>query len=277
MTTIWNYRGDHRALWAVIASIVASYVLAMRLARWGESWQWVPLALPVAVLLIWFFLARAGVRDLGFPARGDRSSPAAGPLGGAVALLAGAVGAGLVAYGVLGGAGAAELPVIGAGSSGLFAMPGGGSAIAATAVLAACAAAAAEVVFHGALLRLAASRWSPRAAVAVAAGLSVLGLLPLMLTQTEGTWSWLAATACAVLVPSVVLGWAAVRTGALWMSLGWAAGVTGAGAAVLQGWPTQAADAWAAAGAAAAAGVLLILVVLLLERVGPSRSSRHEV
>ena len=117
MITIWNYRGDHRALWAVIASIVASYVLAMRLARWGESWQWVPLALPVAVLLIWFFLARAGVRDLGFPARGDRSSAAAGPLGGAVALLAGAVGAGLVAYGVLGGAGAAELPGIGAGSS----------------------------------------------------------------------------------------------------------------------------------------------------------------
>ena len=102
MTTIWNYRGDHRALWAVIASIVASYVLAMRLARWGESWQWVPLALPVAVLLIWFFLARAGVRDLGFPAPGDRHSAAAGPLGGAAALLAGAMGAGLVAYGVLG-------------------------------------------------------------------------------------------------------------------------------------------------------------------------------
>ena len=49
MTTIWNYRGDDRALWAVIAAIVGSYVLAMRLARWDATWQWVPLALPVAV------------------------------------------------------------------------------------------------------------------------------------------------------------------------------------------------------------------------------------
>ena len=83
MTTIWNYRGDDRALWAVIAAIVGSYVLAMRLARWDATWQWVPLALPVAVLLIWFFLAKAGVRDLGFPAAGVRTSAAAGPLGGA--------------------------------------------------------------------------------------------------------------------------------------------------------------------------------------------------
>ena len=80
MTTIWNYRGDDRALWAVIAAIVGSYVLAMRLARWDATWQWVPLALPVAVLLIWFFLAEAGVRDLGFPAPRDRGSAAAGPL-----------------------------------------------------------------------------------------------------------------------------------------------------------------------------------------------------
>ena len=29
MTTIWNYRGDDRALWAVIAAIVGSVVAAL--------------------------------------------------------------------------------------------------------------------------------------------------------------------------------------------------------------------------------------------------------
>ena len=96
-----------------------------------------------------------------------------------------------------------------------------------------------------------------------------------MLTRSAGTWSWLAASACAVAVLSLTLAWAAVRTRSLWMPLGWAAGLAGTGAAVLQGWPAQALGAWAAAGAAAAAGLLLIPAVLVLERVRPSGSDRR--
>lgn len=268
MTTIWNYRGDDRALWAVIAAIVGSYVLAMRLARWDATWQWVPLALPVAVLLIWFFLAEAGVRDLGFPAPRDRGSAAAGPLGGASALVIGAA---------LGGAGAAVLPLLQGGQPELLGQAAvsrlGGPAVAA--VLAAVAAAALEIVFRGALLRLAIARWSSGTAITVSVLLTVLGLLPVMLTRSAGTWSWLAASACAVAVLSLTLAWAAVRTRSLWMPLGWAAGLAGTGAAVLQGWPAQALGAWAAAGAAAAAGLLLIPAVLVLERVRPSGSERR--
>lgn len=267
MTTIWNYRGRDRALWAVIAAIVGSYVMAMRLARWDEPWQWVPLALPVAVLLIWFFLAKAGVRDLGFPAAGVRTSAAAGPLGGAGALVVGAA---------TGAAGAVVLLMTPSGQSDLLGQAAvsrlGGPWV--VAVLAAIAAAAGEIVFRGALLRLALARWSSGAAIAVSALLAVLGLLPVMLTRSEGTWSWLAASACAVAVQSLALAWAAVRTGALWMPLGWAVGLMAPGAAMLQGWPAHASEAWAAAGAAAGAGVLLIPVVLVLERVRRSGSGR---
>lgn len=78
MTTIWNYRGDDRALWAVIAAIVAPMC-------WPCAWRGgMPpgsgfrFALPVAVLLIWFFLAEAGVRDLGFPRPGIGAAPQPG-------------------------------------------------------------------------------------------------------------------------------------------------------------------------------------------------------
>ena len=127
----------------------------------------------------------------------------------------------------------------------------------------------------GARLRLAIARWSSGTAITVSVLLAVLGLLPVMLTRSAGTWSWLAASACAVAVLSLTLAWAAVRTRSLWMPLGWAAGLAGTGAAVLQGWPAQALGAWAAAGAAAAAGLLLIPAVLVLERVRPSGSERR--
>lgn len=269
MTTIWNHRGDDRALWAVIAAIIGSYVLAMRLARWDATWQWVPVALPIAVLLIWFLLAQASVRDLGFPRRAQQAGAADGPVGGAGALVIGAA---------VGVAGAAALLTARGGGLDLLGPPAGsvlGGSPAVIAALAVVAAAAQEIVFRGALLRLAIARWSPAAAIAVSGLLAVLGLLPMMLTRSAGTWSWLAASACAVLVLGLALAWAAVRTAALWVPLGWAVGVLGAGAAVLQGWPAEAPGAWAAACVAAVAAVALIPVVLVLERWGRPRAGRE--
>ena len=103
-------------------------------------------------------------------------------------------------------------------------------------------------------------------------GKSVPGVSPEQ-RERDGRLAWMIVAGSAVL--SLTLAWAAVRTRSLWMPLGWAAGLAGTGAAVLQGWPAQALGAWAAAGAAAAAGLLLIPAVLVLERVRPSGSERR--
>ncbi|WP_144793902.1 type II CAAX prenyl endopeptidase Rce1 family protein [Kocuria palustris] len=263
MVTIWRYRGDHRALWAVIAAIIASYVLSLRLARWDAPWEWVLVALPIAVLLIWFLLARAPGRALGFPERSQRQSAAQGPLGGLAALvLGGALAA--IAAAVLAGADAVESSgPAGAAASGSAA----GAAAAGPAVIAALWAGAQEVVHRGALLRLAQARWGTATVIGVSGGLSAFGSLPLLLT-TDGTWGWLGARVAGLLVMGLVLAWAAVRTGALWMPLGWHVGAGAAAAAALPSWPAQAIEAWTAAGVVSAGHLLLIPVVLLLERAG---------
>lgn len=264
MVTMWNYRGDHRPLWAVIATIVASYVAALRLARWGEPWEWVLAAQPIAVLLLWFLLAGGTVRQLGFPAAARRRSTADGPAGALVAAAVAAAAIGLSAAALL----AAEATVAVGSFDAQSALRAGAWAV----VIGVFAGALPEeLVYRGALLRLAQQRWRPRAVIGVTGGLFAFGHLPLLLTTGGGSWEWLGARVAELLVLGLVLGWAAVRTGAIWVPLGWHIGSSLVGVFVLQVWSTQTASVWAAAAAAILGHLLLVPTVLVLERIGVRR------
>lgn len=264
MVTMWNYRGDHRPLWAVIATIVASYVAALRLARWGEPWEWVLAAQPIAVLLLWFLLAGGTVRQLGFPAAARRRSTADGPAGALVAAAVAAAAIGLSAAALL----AAEATVAVGSFDAQSALRAGAWAV----VIGVFAGALPEeLVYRGALLRLAQQRWRPRAVIGITGGLFAFGHLPLLLTTGGGSWEWLGARVAELLVLGLVLGWAAVRTGAIWVPLGWHIGSSLVGVFVLQVWSTQTASVWAAAAAAILCHLLLVPTVLVLERIGVRR------
>lgn len=276
MVTIWNHRGAHRALHATIAAIITSYVLALRLARWEQPWEWVLAALLVAVLLIWFLLAKAGVRELGFPEGGSRPLSAS-PVGAAAALLVSAAATGAAAW-LLAGSGSAAAgsatttaaDPAAAGASGMLApgaaltelLPGASLQVLLAAVL--VGAIAHELVYRGALLRLGQARWRRSTVILATAALSAFGGLPLLLTD-DGTWSWLAARICGALVMGLVLSWAAVRTGGLWMPLGWQIGSGLAGVLALHLGHGQVGGDWMATAAGGVVSLLLIPTVLLLD------------
>lgn len=260
---------------AVLAVLVIAPVLCLGLALVGGPWEAVIAVQPLVVLLLWLRVAQGDVRGLGFPGRDgldrhDRRSGAQRPSAGAIALLCAAV--------VTGGAAAVFLATGATAPLGVWLPRAGVFAALGAVVLGVLAAAIPEeLVYRGVLVQLTQPLWPFPLVIGVSGLLFCAAHIPNLLMQS-GSWIWLALRCVQLLVLGTALAWAAVRTGALWIPLGWHAGSNLAGVFVELVWVPQVAALWPVAVISTASSLVVIPLVLLLERhsAHATRSAREE-
>ncbi|WP_181954280.1 CPBP family intramembrane glutamic endopeptidase [Kocuria coralli] len=252
-----------RPLAAVLATLIAALFVSMRMEIRGWPWEAVFFAQPVVVLLIWFLMARRNVPDLGFPPRGrpvtDLRSGAQRPRAFVAALLV---------SGALTAAAGALFLVTGATTPMGVWLPRAAFFGALGALVIGCLATALpeEVVYRGVLVRLSEHRWRPTAVMLASGGLFAAAHAP-NLADHGGSALWVGLRFAELSLFGVALAWAALRTGALWIPLGWHMGSNFAGVFLELVWVPQTVALWPVALTTMAINLAVIPLVLILERL----------
>lgn len=263
-----------RPLAAVLATLVAALFASMRMAIRDWPWEVVFLAQPVVVLLIWFFLAQKNVRDLGFP-RWDQS------VGSARAMRDSAMGAdirsgaqrprafaaALMVAAFLTGLSGAVFLLTGATTPMGVWLPRAAFFAALGAVVIGCLATALpeELVYRGVLVRLAENRW-PAAGVILASGALFSAAHAPNLAAQNGSAAWIGLRFAELLIFGCLMAWAGLRTGSLWLPLGWHMGSNLAGVFIELVWVPQTVALWPVALTSMVLSLGIIPLVFFLER-----------
>lgn len=203
------------ALWIVLAGFAAAFAVGLALRLAGMSSDLAMLLPPIAALTAWFLVARRPWRELGLP----RSRPGPGWRWG------------LVAYALAAAYALAVLLILVPG--GLADAPMDASRILQAALMVVLVAGVAtglaeEVAIRGVLLTLLRERIGAVLAIAASAVLFAIMHIPNMLGWGLEPLGMLSALLGLAAVGGA-LGYLVVRTGSLWMAIGWHAGANGAG------------------------------------------------
>lgn len=179
----------------------------------GLPYETAVLAYPVLGLLIWFGVARRSWGDLVVL----DSSRTAGPLWALLGCLAAFVTATMFI-------GSAEVLSAGSVELGDPAVGDIISAVVLTVLVAVLLTAVPEeLIYRGAFLSLAQGRIRPAAAITASAALFGFAHLPNLLTQETGTTQILLRLLELALF-GALMGWSVLRTGSVWLALGWHSG-----------------------------------------------------
>ncbi|NHU84936.1 CPBP family intramembrane metalloprotease [Kocuria sp. JC486] len=269
-----------RPLAAVLATLIVSLIVSWRMAVRDWPWEIVFLVQPVAVLLIWFLITKRGVLALGFPGwdKSVGSAPAVLPklMGADVrsgAQKLRALWIALLFSGAITGITSALFLVTGATTPMGVWLPRAGlfAALGAVVIGVLATALPEELVYRGVLVRLSESRWHPAVVIAVSSLLfSAAHAANLYSNGGSGHWVLMRLVELAVL--GATLTWASLRTGALWIPLGWHAGANLAGYFVELVWVPQTVALWPVFLTSIATALLVIPLVLVLERLPPKRT-----
>lgn len=273
-----------RPLAVVLMILLAGLFISMRMQIRDWPWEVVIFAQPVLILLVWFLMARRNLFDLGFP-RWDQSvgsspalrekqlgadirSGAQRPRAFFVALLVGAA--------LTGTSGAVFLLTGATTPMGVW-LPRAAVFGALGALVIGCLATALpeELVYRGVLVRLTEQRWAQVAVVLASAGLFSAAHAP-NLAQQGGSGTWIGLRFAELLVFGAVLAWAALRTGSLWIPLGWHMGTNFAGVFIELVWVPQTVALWPVALTSMALSLTVIPVVLVMDRLPGKRKPAWE-
>lgn len=264
-----------RPLAAVVATLLAGLFISMRMAIRDWPWEVVFFAQPVVVLLIWFLMAKRDLPELGFPRRdhsvgtspGTRSASVGEDIRSGAQRLRG-FWAALVVSGALTGCAAAIFLATEATTPMGIWLPRAAIFGALGAVVIGCLATALpeELVYRGVLVRLAQNRWSPVVIIMVSGGLFSAAHAPNLAAQ-GGSAAWVGLRFAELTVFGMVLAWAALRTGSLWIPLGWHMGTNLVGVFVELVWVPQTVALWPVALTTIAINLGAIALVLILERL----------
>lgn len=263
-----------RPLAAVLATLLAGLFVSMRMSIRDWPWEAVFFAQPVIVLLIWFVMAKRNLRDVGFPrwdqSVGTATATRAPELG--VDIRSGAqkfrafLWALVIAALLTGSAGAVFLATGATTPMGVW-LPRAAIFGALGALVIGCLATALpeELVYRGVLVRLTENRWAPVAVILVSGVLFSAAHAPNLAAQ-GGSGTWVGLRFAELLIFGAVLAWAALRTGSLWVPLGWHMGSNLAGVFVELVWVPQTVALWPVALTSMVLSLGVIPLVLLLER-----------
>ncbi|NKE09949.1 MULTISPECIES: CPBP family intramembrane glutamic endopeptidase [Kocuria] len=263
-----------RPLAAVLATLVAGLFISMRMAIRDWPWEAVFFAQPVVVLLIWFIMAKRNLHDLGFH-RWDQA------VGSAPAVRDSAMGAdirsgaqrprafvaALVVAGLLTGISGAVFLMTGATTPMGVWLPRAAFFGALGAVVIGCLATALpeELVYRGVLVRLTENKWPLVGVILLSGALFSAAHAPNLAAQ-NGSATWIGLRFAELLIFGCVLAWAAVRTGSLWVPLGWHMGSNLAGVFIELVWVPQTVALWPVALTSMVLSLGVIPLVLFLER-----------
>lgn len=259
---------------AVLATLVAGLFISMRMAVRDWPWEVVFFVQPVVVLSIWYAMAQRNLQDLGFP-RWDQS------VGSAPTVRDAAMGAdirsgaqrprafvvALAVSAVLTGVSGAVFLLTGATTPMGVWLPRAAFFAGLGAVVIGCLATALpeELVYRGVLVRLTERTWPLWGVILLSGALFSAAHAP-NLAEQNGSATWVGLRFAELLIFGCALAWVAVRTGSLWVPLGWHMGSNVAGVFIELVWVPQTVALWPVALTSMVLSLGVIPLVLGLER-----------